>query len=221
MFLPPTDAPTLPAFLLASLLLAVTPGPGVAYILARTFAQGRRAGLCSVAGVATGNLVNAIIASIGLAALLALSPLVFATVKYAGALYLVYLGLKTFRAAPSANDAGANAVTASARRRIFRDGLLVAALNPKTALFFAAFLPQFYVPAVAAIWQSLLLGVLFVLIAAMTDSLYVLGAGALRPLLARRCGPVARLPLAHARHASGSALIGLGILGALSGAPGG
>lgn len=219
MFLPLIDNPALPAFLLTSLLLAVTPGPGVAYILTRTLAQGRRAGLCSVAGVAAGNLVNASSASIGLAALLALSPLAFAIVKYAGALYLVYLGAKTFRAAPPENDA--DAATASALRQIFRDGLLVAALNPKTALFFAAFLPQFFVPAVATIWQSLMLGALFVLIAAITDSFYVLVAEALRPLLARRRGPTTRLSLVHVRYASGSALIGLGILGALSGAPGG
>lgn len=201
--------PSLPAFLLASLVLAATPGPGVFYILARTLAQGRRAGLCSVAGVAMGNLGNAIGAAVGLAALLAISSLAFAVVKYAGAGYLVYLGIKALGARSTGE-----AVTfgEAALAPIFRDGFVVALLNPKTALFFAAFLPQFIDPAASALWQSVLFGSLFVLIAVVTDSLYVLTASAVSPALSRFDG--AR---ALARYLSGGVLIGLGVLAALSG----
>lgn len=204
--------PALLTFLLASLVLAATPGPGVIYILARTLAQGRRAGLSSVAGVAIGNLANAIGAAIGLSALFGVSSLAFTVIKYAGALYLCYLGVKTLASPPAAaRDAAAAADLAP----IFRDGALVAALNPKTAFFFAAFLPQFIDPAASAILQSLLFGVLFVLIAVITDSLYVLTASVASPALtglrgAPRC----------ARYLSASVLIGLGLLAAMSGSRG-
>ena len=131
------------AFVLASLVLAVTPGPGVLYIVTRTLAQGRAAGLASVAGVALGNLGNALAASLGLAALFALSSLAFAVVKWAGAAYLVWLGVRALRQPPAAAAAAAPAFEPPRLARIVRDGFVVALLNPKTALFFAAFLPQF------------------------------------------------------------------------------
>lgn len=202
------DWPLLSAFLIASLILAVTPGPGVFYIVARSLAQGRSAGLASVAGVAAGNFGNALAATVGLAALFAVSSLAFAIVKYAGAAYLIYLGIQMLRQ-PVAAPADAPPVPA---RLVFRDGFVVALLNPKTTLFFAAFLPQFMNTAAAPLPQSLTLGALFVLIAALTDSLYALTAGALAPLLYRLRG---RQTLG--RRPGGSLFIGLGLFTALTG----
>ncbi len=203
-------APMLGAFLLASLVLAATPGPGVLYIVTRTLAQGRRAGLASLAGVALGNLGNAIGASVGLAALFALSAAAFTAVKWAGAAYLVYLGIQALRPALAAVPQAA--FEAPQLRRIFRDGWLVALLNPKTALFFAAFLPQFLAPGTSALLQSLGYGAAFVLIAACTDLAYVLAAGVAAPALAR-FGSAAAL----GRWASASVFIGLGVFTAVSG----
>jgi len=175
-------APTLAAFAAASLVLAVTPGPAVLYVVTRTLAQGRAAGFASVAGVALGNLGNAIGASIGLAALFAVSSLAFSMLKVAGAAYLVWLGIQALRAGRP--DPQRATFDAPRPARIFRDGFLVALLNPKTALFFAAFLPQFIDPAGSAIGQSLALGALFVGIAASTDAAYVALAGSAAPALA-------------------------------------
>lgn len=177
------SAPLLAAFVIASLVLSITPGPGVFYIVTRTLAQGRRAGLASVAGVALGNLGNAVGASIGLAALFAVSSLAFTLVKLAGAGYLVWLGIQALR---TGHPPAAAAIFATPQfGRIFRDGFVVALLNPKTALFFAAFLPQFIDPAGSAIVQSLAFGSLFVAIAASTDAAYAWMAGAASPTLAR------------------------------------
>jgi threonine/homoserine/homoserine lactone efflux protein len=196
------------AFLLASLALALTPGPGVIYIVTRSLAGGRRVGLASAGGVALGNLGAALAATAGLAALLALSTWAFAVVKYAGAAYLVYLGVQTLRARPS--EASSH-VPAAPAARVFRDGVLVAFLNPKTALFFAAFLPQFIDPDSAPVRQSLLLAGVFVAIAAVTDTLYSLLAGTLAPFLGR-----ARAVRNGGRYLAGGTLIGLGILAAAS-----
>src|SRR5262249_26155830 len=174
------------AFLIASFILAVTPGPGVLYIVTRSLMQGRRSGLASVAGVALGNLGNALGAAIGLAALFGMSSLAFTLVKYVGAAYLVWLGVQTLQAKPAQPQA-----IARARERLgrfFRDGLLVALLNPKTALFFAAFLPQFMSPGGPLLVQSMLLGSIFVAIAAVTDTAYALAAGAVAPALKRARG---------------------------------
>ena len=204
--LPDVGAATLAAFALASLVLAATPGPGVLYIVARTLAQGRRAGLASVAGVALGNLGNALAASLGLAALLAVSTLAFSVVKFAGAAYLIYLGIKALRAPPL--RAGEVDATAPRAGRILREGFVVALLNPKTALFFAAFLPQFIAPGHSAALQSALFGAAFVAIAACTDTAYVLAAGAAAPALGRVRG---------GRYATAAVYIGLGVFTAASG----
>lgn len=202
--------PLLSAFLVASFILAVTPGPGVFYIVTRSVLQGRRCGLASVAGVALGNLGNAIGASIGLAALFAVSSGAFTVVKYAGALYLVYLGVQAIRA-PELN--GKSPTLEPARvGRIFRDGVIVALLNPKTAVFFAAFLPQFISAETAPLLQSMVLGSLFVAIAAVTDTAYAVAAGAVAPVLAR-----ARSIRALGRYLTGGAFIGLGVFTAVSG----
>jgi len=206
--LPPLHLLT--AFLAASLVLAVTPGPGVFYVVTRSLLEGRRAGLASVAGVALGNLGNALGASLGLAALFAVSSAAFLAVKYAGALYLVYLGVKVLRA-PVADATPVPARTRGAR--VFRDGFVVALLNPKTAIFFAAFLPQFMGGGAPPALQGPLLGMIFVLIAASTDTLYALAADALAPMLrrARAAQPLGRL-------LTGGAFIGLGLFTAFSGA---
>lgn len=198
------------AFFIASIVLALTPGPGVIYVVTRTLAQGQTAGLTSVTGVALGNLGNAIGASIGLAALFAISSLAFAIVKYAGAAYLVYLGIKTLRA--SAAQVKPIEFGAARLGLIFRDGFVVALLNPKTTIFFAAFLPQFMNPVGSAMTQTMLLGTIFVMIAAVTDSLYVLAAGVIGPLLTR-----ARGAAAAGRYATATAFIGLGVFTAFAG----
>lgn len=202
--------PLFSAFLLASLVLAVTPGPGVFYVVTRSLVQGRRSGLVSVVGVALGNLGNALAASLGLAALFAVSAVAFMVVKYAGALYLVYLGVRMLRRAqdetPVALDRDAPL------GRIFRDGFIVALLNPKTTVFFAAFLPQFLSPGAPPMFQTMVLGGLFVAIAAVTDSAYALAAGAIAPALARARG-VRRF----GRRLGGGMFIGLGVFTALAG----
>lgn len=168
----------LAAFAAASLVLALTPGPGVLFIVARTLAAGRRAGLAAVAGVAAGNLANAVAASLGLAALFALWPPAFVLVRTAGGLVLLWMAWQALHAPADADPAPG------------RQAFWVALLNPKTTLFFAALLPPFLDPAGSAVAQSLALGALFVAIAAATDSLYALAAGALAPRLggARRWG---------------------------------
>jgi threonine/homoserine/homoserine lactone efflux protein len=204
------SAPLLAAFLAASFVLAVTPGPGVVYIVARTLAQGRSAGLASVAGVAAGNLGNAVGAALGLAALFAVSSLAFIVVKYAGAAYLVYLGIKALRGPAAVATAGDFA--APQKRRIARDGFLVALLNPKTALFFAAFLPQFIDPARPAALQAALLGVVFVAVAALTDSAYVLAAS----IAGARIGRSRRFETVG-RYAAAATYFGLGVFTAATG----
>lgn len=205
--------PLMAAFFIASLALALTPGPAVIYVVTRTLAQGRRAGLSSVAGVALGNLGNATGAAIGLAALFAVSSLAFSVVKYAGAAYLVYLGIRALR--PSAGAGAEGGFPSVSHTRIFRDGFLVALLNPKTAIFFAAFLPQFMDPAGSAMLQSISLGVVFVLIASVTDCIYVLAASTIAPLLGRMRGTGF-----VGKYVTASTFIGLGIFTAMAGGRG-
>jgi threonine/homoserine/homoserine lactone efflux protein len=205
--------PLLAAFLAASFVLAVTPGPGVIYIVTRSVSQGRRAGLASVAGVAIGNLGNAIGASIGLAALFAVSSAAFTVVRYAGASYLVYLGVRALRSPRS--EPGALERDSQRVGRLFRDGVLVALLNPKTAVFFAAFLPQFISHPRSPMLQCVALGALFVAIAAVTDTAYAITAGVVAPALAN-----SRAARATARYATGSVFIGLGVFTALTGSRG-
>jgi len=199
--------PLLSAFLIASLVLAVTPGPGVFYIVTRSAASGRRHGLASVAGVALGNLGNAIGASVGLAALFAVSSVAFTTVKYAGALYLVYLGFQALRGAATSAPRHAEPARLG---KVFRAGFVVALLNPKTAIFFAAFLPQFMSIETASLVQSIALGSMFVAIAAVTDSVYAVSAAKLGPILGQ-----AWQIRAAGRYLSGAAFIGLALFTAL------
>jgi threonine/homoserine/homoserine lactone efflux protein len=203
--------PLFAAFLAASLLLAVTPGPGVLYIVTRSLSQGRRSGLTSVAGVAVGNLGNAIAAAVGLAALLAVSSTAFLLVKYAGAGYLVYLGIQALRRPKPGSEDG----SAEARSwKVFRDGFVVALFNPKTALFFAAFLPQFIVAGQTSMLQTVALGSIFVVIAAATDTGYVLLSGALTKMRTiRNPGRIG----SSVRWLTAGTFIGIGVLAAVTG----
>ena len=168
------DASTLLLFAAACLALDIIPGPAVLYIVARSLHQGRRAGLASVLGVQAGGLVHVLAATAGLSALLMSSALAFTLVKYAGAAYLVYLGIRTLleRHAHAASLQPQDAVSL---RGAFLQGMTVNILNPKTALFFLAFLPQFVQPERGPVApQVLLLGLLFVLIATVSDGTYAL-----------------------------------------------
>jgi threonine/homoserine/homoserine lactone efflux protein len=203
-------APTFATFVLASLILAITPGPAVVYIVTRTLADGRRAGLASVGGIALGNLGNAAVAAFGLAMVIAASAFAFLVVKWVGAAYLVYLGVQALRSKPVA-PAAESPHRAVAPARLFRDGFFVALLNPKTALFFAALLPQFVQPGTAPLVQTLGLACTFVTIAMCTDSVYVFAAGGLAAGLRRR---VSARP--YGRYVSAATFIGLGVYAALA-----
>jgi threonine/homoserine/homoserine lactone efflux protein len=199
---------TFGVFLVASFILAITPGPGVIYVVTHTLRQGRRAGLASVLGIALGNFANAAAASLGLAALLATSASALTILKLAGAAYLVFLGVRAFLAHPTAVEP---ATRGHARIRIFADGFIVALLNPKTALFFAALLPQFIDPAQSLIDQSLMLGGVFVSIAACTDSIYVMAAAALSRTLS-----ASSAVQSLSRYLSAATFIALGVYAAFA-----
>jgi len=201
--------PLLATFLVASVVLAVTPGPGVVYIVTRSVLQGRRSGMASVAGVAIGNLGNALAASLGLAALFTASSVAFSIVKYLGAAYLIYLGIQTIRRRA---ETKIPIVAEVPLRTVFRDGLIVALFNPKTAIFFAAFLPQFIATGQSFLVQSTILGTVFVMIAAISDSGYALAASAIARWLTGRTR-VGRL----GAWLGGGTYIGLGIATALIG----
>jgi threonine/homoserine/homoserine lactone efflux protein len=202
-------SPTFAAFLFASLILAVTPGPGVVYIVTRTLGQGPRAGFASIGGIALGDLGNAAAASLGLAAVLSASASAFVIVQLAGAAYLIFLGLRALWAKPAATLA-AHTIRSSPAR-LFRDGFFVALLNPKTALFFAALLPQFINPGASPLWQSLVLSCIFVSIALCTDTIYMLTASALAPAIYRRHGS-----RSYGRYLTAATFIGLGVYAALA-----
>jgi threonine/homoserine/homoserine lactone efflux protein len=202
----------LPLFILASAVLLVTPGPAVLYILARSVDQGRRAGLVSVCAIETGNFVHVIAATLGLSALLLSSALAFTIVKYLGAAYLVYLGLRKIFSRRSVQANGSS--QQQSLHRIFSQGVMVAALNPKTALFFVAFLPQFVDPSQGAVaLQMLVLGCLFVTMALVSDSLYALLAGTVGQWLKSSLAAVRA-----GRYLIGGVYIGLGVTAALTGA---
>jgi threonine/homoserine/homoserine lactone efflux protein len=197
------------AFVAAAFVLAVTPGPGVVYIVTRTLAQGRGCGLASVAGVALGNFANAAAVSMGLAAVLAASAAAFDLVRYAGAAYLCYLGVQSLRRRP---QGPADEAAPSGIRQVLRQGFIVALLNPKTTLFFAAFLPQFMQPPAAPVPQALALGAVFVAVAAASDAGYVMLAASAAPWL-RRARGTAKL----GRWITAAVYVALGVYAALSG----
>lgn len=198
-------------FLAASLALLLTPGPAVLYIVTRSVDQGRRAGLVSVLGIETGNLFHAVAAALGLSAILMSSALAFEVVKYLGAAYLIYIGIRKLL-----TPVHAEAVTIDTERslrHIYTQGAVVAVLNPKTALFFLAFLPQFVEPARGQVTlQTLLLGLIFVTMAVFTDGGYALLSGTAGSWL-----KTSRWYLRFQRYVAGTIYIGLGLLAAASG----
>jgi threonine/homoserine/homoserine lactone efflux protein len=204
------DASTLALFVAAALALLLVPGPAVLYIVARSVEQGRAAGLVSVVGVHLGSLVHIAAAAIGLSSLLVSSALAFNVVKYLGAAYLVYLGVRAFltRAEPEEVQ-----VRPAPLRKLLRQGAVVNILNPKTALFFLAFLPQFVDPEAGyAAVQIVFFGLVFVALGFVTDGLYALVAGTAGNWLRSSRGY-----LAMRRYVSGTVFIGLGLAAAFSG----
>ena len=197
-------------FAVAALVLLLTPGPAVLYIVTRSIDQGWRAGLVSVLGVHVGTLAHIFAAAAGLSALLAASATAFGVVKYLGAVYLIYIGVRRLRDRESRMIREGGAPTRL--RRAFVDGVVVNVLNPKTGLFFLAFLPQFVTEARGHVGEQIVaVGVVFVLLGAVTDSLYALTAGS----AARWLRGQPRF-LAGERWVTGGLYISLGLAAALS-----
>jgi len=171
------DLHTLLVFTAASAVLIAVPGPSVLYIVTRSVAQGRRAGVVSMLGIEAGAVVHVVAAAIGLSALIASSATAFTILKYAGAAYLIFLGLRKLAERPSPAEE-ADAVPGRTGGRLFWEGALVNALNPKVATFFVAFLPQFIDPERGSTaLQALLLGVLFIAVAVVCDTVWAVLAG--------------------------------------------
>ena len=196
-------------FLLAAVLLAITPGPGIAYVVARTAAGGRSEGLASCLGTGLGGMLHVLAAAFGLSVLIAQSAVAFTLLKYLGAVYLVYLGIRLWlRREPAA---AVETVTPQGARRALVEGIVVEALNVKTALFFLAFLPQFVDPGAALVPQLVLLGSICVALNTFVDEVAVfaahrlLGSGVAR---AARARVMTRI--------SGTTMIGLGAFLALT-----
>jgi threonine/homoserine/homoserine lactone efflux protein len=203
------DASMLGLFVVAALVLLLTPGPAVLYIVTRSVEQGRLAGLVSALGVHVGTLVHA--AALGVSAILVSSALAFDIVKYLGALYLVYIGIRKLTGRDQA--ARGEALAPRSLRRLFGQGVVVNVLNPKTALFFLAFLPQFVDVSKGAVgFQLLVLGLIFVALGVVSDGLYAVAAGTAGGWIKRE----GRLLRAE-RYVSGSVFIGLGVTAALAG----
>lgn len=198
-------------FLAAAFLFAASPGPAVFYIVTRSLSQGRGSGLVSTMAIASANLAHAIVAAIGLSALLAASAIAFSIVKYLGAAYLIYLGVRTLL---NRSDDGTDQPIQLVRKwQVYRQGVVVGILNPKTALFFLAFLPQFVEPSGAPTSVQIgFLGALLVTVTAISDAGYALVAGTAgewirRSTRLRQAGQVA----------SGATYIALGTTAALVG----
>ncbi len=202
------------AFFVAAFVLLVVPGPSVIYVTARGIGQGRGAAILSVFGIALGSMLLVVITAAGLAALVASSMIVLAVVKYLGAAYLIYLGLKTLL------TRGSDAETPGQQRpqsaiRVVSQGAIVEVSNPKAALFFVAFLPQFVDPGRGHAWlQLLILGGSYVAMGLMTDTTYAIASGTIGQFLQRRSRLVSKQ-----RFVTGGIYIVLGILAALSGPP--
>jgi threonine/homoserine/homoserine lactone efflux protein len=192
-------------YLAAASLLAVTPGPGIFYVAARSLAGGRAEGIASSLGTALGGLVHVLAGALGISALVLASAELFTALKWVGAAYLVWLGVRTMMAARR-NVPGADAAPALGTRRAFREGVVVEALNPKTAAFFLAFIPQFLDPSAGAVaLPFILLGSISVLLNTLADIVVAIGASRIREGAATRPGFIRRL-----REISGASMIALG-----------
>jgi threonine/homoserine/homoserine lactone efflux protein len=199
-------------FVGAAMVLLLIPGPAVLYVVGRSVTQGRKAGIVSVCGIHTATLIHILAAALGLSVLVLSSALAFNIVKYAGAAYLVWLGFRKLFG--PAEAAGANGeLPRYSYTRLFRDGFLVNLLNPKTALFFLAFLPQFVdVSRGHVATQITVLGLMLAVLGFCTDSTYALLAGTAGGWLKRSRGY-----LRFERYGSGILFIGLGLVAAFSG----
>lgn len=205
------DHSTLALFMGATLVFLLTPGPAVFYIVARSIDQGRTAGFVSTLGLNTGSLAHVAAAAFGVSAVLMSSVTAFNLVKYLGAAYLIYLGVRKLLVREE--EQTLHTCRPQKLSQIFLQGVLVSILNPKTALFFFAFLPQFVDPARGSVTaQILLLGGIFVAMAFMSDSLYAILAGTFGQWLK---GNVRYLR--WQRYFTGSAYIALGLGAALAG----
>jgi threonine/homoserine/homoserine lactone efflux protein len=203
---------TLTLFVGAALALLLIPGPAVLYIVSRSVEQGRLAGFVSDLGIHTATLVHVLAASLGMSALLMSSALAFAVVKYLGAAYLIWLGVRKFFG-PDTGPGDAPVSSRLSRVRLFRDGFIVNLLNPKTALFFLAFLPQFVdVSRGHVAMQVAVLGLLFTGLGLLTDGCYAMAAGTAGHWIKRNRGY-----LRFERYISGTVFIGLGLTTAFAG----
>ena len=202
---------TLIAFMLASVIIVVIPGPSVLFVIGRSIALGRRAGVLSVAGNALGTIPAVIAVAFGVGAIVASSVVAFTVIKIAGAIYLVYLGIQAIRHR-HAHVEGVDRAPTSATK-LLTQGFIVGLTNPKTIAFFVAVLPQFVSPAAGAVWaQLLLLGLAFQLIALVCDSVWALAAGTARAWFARSPRRISTLS-----GVGGVMMIGLGGTLALTG----
>lgn len=207
------STPTLLAFSGAALLLLIVPGPAVMYIVTRSATQGRTAGLVSVLGIHVGTMVHVVAAVVGLSAVLAASATAFTAVKLAGALYLVWLGVQALRSATDADGPTTQRVAHASLRRVFVDGIVLNILNPKTALFFLSFVPQFIdAGGSATTGQLLVLSAIFIGLGLLTDGAYALAGGWVGTRL-RRSARVRR----RASVGAGITYLGLGAITATSG----
>jgi threonine/homoserine/homoserine lactone efflux protein len=196
-------------FFIAALVLAITPGPGIAYVVARTAAGGRAEGLASCFGTAVGGMLHVLAAATGLSLIVAQSAVAFTIVKYVGAIYLVYLGVRLLL--QKDRDTLSVSVQAQGPRRTLLEGILVEVLNVKTALFFLAFLPQLVGASEPVVPQLVLLGTICVTLNTLVDVVAVLSSAR---LLASRAARAARARLL--RRASGATMVALGTFLALS-----
>jgi threonine/homoserine/homoserine lactone efflux protein len=208
--LPPANSLSL--FFTAALVLLVIPGPSLFYIITRSVDQGRKAGLASTLGIATGTLGHVMAATAGLSALLVTSSIAYAFVKYAGAAYLIYMGIKKYCERPTFEDKVSD-VERLPLRRIYAHGVLVQVMNPKTAVFFFAFLPQFVSPARGnESMQFLALGMLFSVLAFLSDSIWALAAGSAAGSLRYN-----QAFIRNHHYISGTVYLGLGLATAITG----
>jgi threonine/homoserine/homoserine lactone efflux protein len=191
-------------FLAAAVIIAALPSPGIFYVAARTLSGGRRVGLASTAGTAIGGLVHVVAGGIGVSAIILASAQLFAALKFAGAIYLVWLGVRTYR---DADRLPSEPMPSRGRERAFLEGVAVEALNPKTAAFFLAFIPQFLDPAAShPALQFVALGLISVALNSLADVVVVLAASATRKTLAMKPRLFRRL-----RQGSGLFIAALGL----------
>ena len=201
------------AFALTALVLIATPGPSVLFVISRSLTLGRRAGLASVIGNATGVYVQMLAIAVGLGAAVERSLAVFTIMRLAGAAYLIYLGVKTLRHRRSLTAALTSRIEVKSTRRVLLDAFVVGIANPKAVVFFAAILPQFVDrPAGHVPVQMMFLGAVFFMVALVSDGTWALAAGAARSWLARK---PARLEAIGG--VGGLAMIGIGVKLAVSG----